>query len=212
KSRLGTVERYYYGLSKKAFPSDGNCEICNSPLDIHKIDYHHWDDNNPNLGIWVCASCDFRAEGLDEIDRNPWKANIYRRLKKEVEEAEKNYVYLGPFSPPDGIRKLFLNGKQTHKWCSHCGEMKLVTEFYHNDLYSWCKKCRRVSRIGCSNGYFFGLHKRLKPNHCELCGNSKAHLVYHHWDDSNKSKGIWVCNKNKCHELTEAVDFNVHLS
>ena len=44
-----------------------------------------------------------------------------------------------------------------------------------------------------------GLHKREHKSVCETCSHHKERLAYHHWDDTNPSKGIWVCNK--CHHL-----------
>lgn len=216
ESRLRIKGKHYSGLHKRPFPLDGRCEICYTGLGGQFYDYHHWDDNDLNLGIWVCYACDYLAEGLDEIDKNFWKVDTYRRLKKEIEEAERTYIYLGPFSPPDGIYKLFLNNKQTHKWCPHCGQMKPIPEFnkggsHEADLHAWCRECEQSARLKCwLNGQsvlFIGLHKRVRPDYCELCGD-RAQLNYHHWDDNNKSKGVWVCgmNKNKCHHLVEAVD------
>jgi len=210
--KLGTGGgKHYYGLHKRPFVIDGKCEVCNKKL--IKYCYHHWDDSKPNLGVWVCVSCDSLVEGLDEIDRNSWKVEIYCKLKKEIEESEKTYTYSGPFSPPNGVHRLFLNDKQTYKWCPHCGYMKSVEDFYTthwtlDGLASWCKGCMRISSIGCCDGRFGRLHKRPKPNLCELC-RGKAKLDYHHWDDNNRSKGIWICSiwsKNKCHHLAEAVD------
>lgn len=206
--RLGVRGKWYNNLHKRPYPLNGRCEICIAPLT--KYDYHHWDDNNPSLGIWVCASCDYLAEGLDEMDRSPWKVEVYRRLKEEIERTEEAYVYLGPYSPSNNVRRLFLSGKQTHKWCAHCGAMKPIDEFNRSrssfdGLRTWCKRCRQGSSMYYRNKRFLRLHKRPKPACCEFC-NGKTHLVYHHWDDSNKSKGIWVCQVNKCHDLAEAVD------
>jgi len=58
-------------------------------------------------------------------------------------------------------------------------------------------------------GQFTGLNKRPYPNACELCKERiPAHLmkqlVYHHWDDSEPSMGIWV--HQQCHHICEAVD------
>lgn len=210
---LGTGGRQYRGLHKRSFPIDNQCEVCNNRLCFGKLIYHHWNDNNLNIGIWVCGSCDYLTEGLDEIEKNSLKVDTYRKLRKEIEESEKVYVYLGPFSPPNGVYRLFLNDRQTHKWCPHCGKMKLIEEFSSDQgssdgLYCYCKECRQTSRIGRrGGGRFYGLHKRLKPNCCELCGNNRVKLDYHHWDDNNMSKGIWVCGRgNKCHELAEAID------
>lgn len=210
---LGIGGNLYHGLYKRQYPFDGRCEVCSKELGKQFYCYHHWNDNDLNLGIWVCGSCDYLAEGLDEMDKNPFKVNTYYRLKKEVEEAEKTFKYLGPFSPPNDIYRLFLNGRQTYKWCPHCGKMKGVEEFSSDQgsfdgLYCYCKECRQTSRIGRrGGGRFYGLHKRPKSNSCELCGSGKVKLDYHHWDENNMSKGIWVCGRgNKCHDLLEAVD------
>lgn len=45
------------------------------------------------------------------------------------------------------------------------------------------------------------VHKRQRPELCELCGklspsvvrSRKGILYYHHWDDNNPSKGLWLC-------------------
>jgi len=47
-------------------------------------------------------------------------------------------------------------------------------------------------------------NKRSYPDdsRCEYCGKKHYRLEYHHWDDSNISKGLWVCRW--CHsEITE---------
>ena len=73
-------------------------------------------------------------------------------------------------------------------------------------LSEWCKQCRQTYRIFSHvKIHHTGLHKIPNPGYCEICG-SKTHLVYHHWDDTSKSKGAWVCQTNKCHNLAEVVD------
>lgn len=47
------------------------------------------------------------------------------------------------------------------------------------------------------------LNKRPYPGKCELCPK-KGYLAYHHWDDTNLSKGIWACPK--CRKLIERID------
>lgn len=209
ETRLLTGGKRYIGLHKKPFPLNGKCEICNIELD--KSCYHHWDDDNLNLGIWICNSCDYFVEGMDEIDRNFRKVDIYHKLKKEIEDLPEILIHSGPFSPPDGIHRLFLDDKQTHRWCPRCGKMKSINEFSkkrsRNDgLESWCRACRQTYRIFSRDKiHHIGLSKRPNLGHCELC-DYKTHLVYHHWDDNNRSKGIWVCQTNKCHNLAEVVD------
>jgi len=52
--------------------------------------------------------------------------------------------------------------------------------------------------------------KRPRPYTCELCegllkdqGNDKR-IYWHHWDDIDPSKGIWVCFR--CHRFCEAIE------
>ena len=47
-------------------------------------------------------------------------------------------------------------------------------------------------------------NKRSSPGYCELCGTKDVRLGYHHWDDSNPSKGLWLCYKH--HMFAELVD------
>lgn len=46
--------------------------------------------------------------------------------------------------------------------------------------------------------------KRGKPDSCELCGRVVRRLNYHHWDNSDLSKGVWLCGT--CHYTAEASD------
>lgn len=47
-------------------------------------------------------------------------------------------------------------------------------------------------------------YKRIKPTECELCGEERAHLHYHHWDNENPSIGLWLCYR--CHMFAERAD------
>lgn len=85
--------------------------------------------------------------------------------------------------------------------------------------YTYCKKCAylkykeyaqkfgktvnqhrrdwmRTHRLVTSNGVIHKgeLNKRPYPqdNSCELC-HVERRLAYHHWDDSDFSKGMWIC-------------------
>lgn len=49
-----------------------------------------------------------------------------------------------------------------------------------------------------------GLNKRPHPGRCELCGRVGKRLAYHHWDNKEPSRGIWV--SYKCHMIVELVD------
>lgn len=46
-------------------------------------------------------------------------------------------------------------------------------------------------------------NKRPRPDVCELCG-AAGKLDYHHWNEEDLSKGLWLCWK--CHGLAEGTD------
>ena len=50
------------GLNKRPHP--GACEMCGRVL--IKLDYHHWNPDNPSLGVWLCIPCHMCAEGIDD--------------------------------------------------------------------------------------------------------------------------------------------------
>ena len=53
-----------------------------------------------------------------------------------------------------------------------------------------------------------GLNKRDYTGFCELCNKKQEYkLNYHHWDDNNLSKGVWVCVR--CHTVCEGIDKNL---
>lgn len=52
------------------------------------------------------------------------------------------------------------------------------------------------------------IHKRPRPQVCELCGEKRSkRLEYHHWD--NPSVGVWVCDY--CHKVVELIDKGVDI-
>lgn len=52
-----------FGLNKRPYPNF--CELCGKPQQ-KGLQYHHWDKNNPNLGIWVCCGCHRFCERVDK--------------------------------------------------------------------------------------------------------------------------------------------------
>ena len=53
------------------------------------------------------------------------------------------------------------------------------------------------------DGVLVQTKKRQYPPMCELCGYG-GRLNYHHWDNKDPSKGLWICNV--CHWRAEMVD------
>jgi len=58
-------------------PRPNACEIC--VREIKRLDYHHWNDTNPEWGLWLCPSCHNMAEGIDKDYHT-----IYLKLKAQV--------------------------------------------------------------------------------------------------------------------------------
>ncbi|MBU2060034.1 MAG: hypothetical protein KKB38_20155 [Gammaproteobacteria bacterium] len=49
-------------VNKRPRPND-TCELCSRVVD--RLHYHHWDDGNPHLGVWVCSSCHKLCESVE---------------------------------------------------------------------------------------------------------------------------------------------------
>jgi len=62
RSNILTIDGKYVRVKKRPRPDD-ICEICGRIAS--RINYHHWDDTKPELGIWLCRPCHFMAECID---------------------------------------------------------------------------------------------------------------------------------------------------
>lgn len=56
---------------------------------------------------------------------------------------------------------------------------------YHRDIYR--KKYLHI------NGKCITCKKRIYTEKCELCGYKGIQLQYHHWNNLDTTKGIWIC-------------------
>ncbi|MBA7586542.1 hypothetical protein ES708_28544 [subsurface metagenome] len=72
---LRTTDRCWYGLFKR--PRPRCCEVCNQ--ERKRLSYHHWDDDHPDIGLWLCGWCHAMAEVVDKGYHD-----IYLRLKGEL--------------------------------------------------------------------------------------------------------------------------------
>lgn len=52
-----------YG-TKRDYPLDNCCEVCKRTG--RKLAYHHWQNSNLQLGVWICLTCHKLAHGVDE--------------------------------------------------------------------------------------------------------------------------------------------------
>lgn len=96
-----------------------------------------------------------------------------------------------------------------NKWCKDCSRKYRKNWYKHNKERHKknCIRYKRQHRIVTKGGRILKGKKRKRPKDgiCELCGREcdkeKKQLSYHHWDDNNLLKGIWVCYK--CHGFVE---------
>ncbi|KKM73765.1 hypothetical protein LCGC14_1407150 [marine sediment metagenome] len=77
---LGTSSGRLTGLDKRTYPSNAACELCHHVG--RQLGYHHWNDENPNLGLWLCTRCHNVAEAADD---DTSILSRYYQLKEEVE-------------------------------------------------------------------------------------------------------------------------------
>lgn len=92
--RLIGLQNYLYvysGDEKKRVrvnkrPYHSVCELCSLLRETgNMLHYHHWDDNRPWLGIWVCSSCHHLAEAIDRGSFRVGRlADKYRVLKMKM--------------------------------------------------------------------------------------------------------------------------------
>ena len=81
-------------------------------------------------------------------------------------------------------------------------EIKIRRELNREKTLAW----NRRHRLGTGTGKnkINGFKKREWTDSCELCGRTIKKPHYHHWDDNNLSKGIWICPR--CHRMVEACE------
>lgn len=65
------------------------CELCEKQSE--RLDYHHWNDEKPVFGLWLCTRCHRLAEVADRTDGNSL-TNKYLALKGVVEESQR-WIY-----------------------------------------------------------------------------------------------------------------------
>jgi hypothetical protein len=83
KHSLGYHNKRISGLNKR--PYTNYCEICGK-FQPKKLNYHHWNDSNPSMGIWVCYQCHILVEFIEKgkfvkADR------LYHALKLSIEKS-----------------------------------------------------------------------------------------------------------------------------
>jgi len=113
-----------------------------------------------------------------------------------------------------------LNNRDTHRRifrCDDCHRIRYrqwqktpagrVTQKRH---VLWARKHYIGVRSGNKHSYVRIENKRDHTAQCEMCDRSDKRLVYHHWDDSDYSLGIWICVS--CHNTAHAVEKDLDLT
>lgn len=87
---------------------------------------------------------------------------------------------------------------------------KILRDSRKGGKYFNKNKSTRRNRWLNLNGKNVRINKREYTGKCEICGIDKTFVKfdYHHWDDSNPAKGLWLCRK--CHMVCEGVERNIH--
>lgn len=70
-----------FGINKRKYPEDNLCEICKKSS--KRMDYHHWNDDHPEWGIWCCHRCHFMMEGMDKGN-----GERYKEIRNKIGENE----------------------------------------------------------------------------------------------------------------------------
>ncbi len=84
------------------------------------------------------------------------------------------------------------------KSCANQYTRKRLVE-KHSQILEQKRSHNRAHYIKTKGRLFFVVGKRAYPDNqlCEVCGYRNLRLSYHHWNDNDFSKGLWVCYS--CH-------------
>ncbi len=94
--------------------------------------------------------------------------------------------------------------------CSRCGiilteqNWPINARKYKGKIWYVCTPCFKEAIANSVYKSLTGitLIKRPKSTHCELCSKpNPKKLSWHHWDDQDTSKGLWLCVT--CHYIAE---------
>lgn len=68
--------------NKRPYPQDECCELCRRHRPM-KLVYHHWNDQNFALGIWICRPCHSGVHFVERVGAKPY-LNLKKRINGEV--------------------------------------------------------------------------------------------------------------------------------
>lgn len=143
---------------------------------------------------------------------------------REIENGDKPEMSLKQKCANEECSQQFIPKRPQHKYCSKkCKNQGWHTQhpnYFHDRYLTISTKIKenlkksRSLKIGTAvkvNGVWVPVwldapNKRPRPSCCELCGVpfKPNNYAYHHWDDSDPSKGIWVCKTD--HIIVNTLD------
>jgi len=159
-------------------------------------------------------------QGIDQSEIKSRKKNAAWQHEWRKNNPNKIREYNKKARPGITKRQREKRDRNSGQGLCRCGNIK------EDEQFKTCRTCREEARayhrrvgnykqreryLHTVNGVF-RVPKRKYPEDgkCELNGESGKKLLYHHWDDENMRKGIWVCFQ--CHRFVEAIDQGWHLS
>jgi len=111
---------------------------------------------------------------------NPGEVRAYfRKHSKEYYESSKGRQHIRDYQQKPKVKK------RRKEYMKQYLQKPEVIVKQRND--------RRKHVLGIKNKTIYGLNKRDWTGYCELCGRKNIRLGYHHWDNKNPSKGLWLC-------------------
>ena len=152
----------------------------NKICEKHGIEKRFYKHLKRKGGCWVCIKCN--------LERN----KAYRLKNREQIKA---------YDKSHRLKNREPHREQLQAW--RLKNRNRITEY------------RRRTRLTINGKDIGGLSKRPYTKFCEICGSRKGkrgqkiHLAYHHWDDNNLSKGLWVCGP--CHSMAHLIEQGIKM-
>jgi len=102
-------------------------------------------------------------------------------------------------------------------WRTYWNTWARKTGHYRGKRAHYLREHYLGQRVNGKKVYIRTEVKRPHTGFCEMCsrrvgdpatdGKTVRRLVYHHWDDSDYSLGLWLCQS--CHNVAHAVEENL---
>lgn len=147
-------------------------------------------------------------------NREYMKVYFAQNEDKIIERNKENYKRIRS-DPLRWARYLLQSRERRRRYFEKHGEeararhRKLRREHYQRHKTEELSHQRMTNLHTKGGRVISNVKKRPFPNNvCEICGRQQRRLAYHHWNDSDIAKGIWICCP--CHSMAEGIDKGLH--